>query len=147
MIRWPEDRTPVLASLALTAAGRGHLGHARRLAADAERTAGAIRHPGVRAKALAALAPAIAALGNLDRAEHICKTITAISSDERARALTEIAEFADKPSAHRLLGEAFAIGSWLVPLPALTKLRPDIVVRIADGRPEHRRSTNAADGA
>ncbi len=59
-------------------------------------------------------------------------TVRQSSSVSRAQALAEVATAIGLPRAGRLLGEAFAVGSWLTPLPALAKLYPQLAIRIAD---------------
>lgn len=63
-------------------------------------------------------------------AERIARTITDL--DEQTEALITIAESADLPQAGRLLGEAFALGSWLGPLSALAKVFPQEAIRFVD---------------
>ncbi|MFD0585837.1 hypothetical protein [Dactylosporangium darangshiense] len=95
----------------------------------AETTARNINDPDRRAEALVEVVAAIAAAGNLDRAETTARSITDLAS--RAAGLARVAEVAGLPRAYLLIGEVFAVGSWLLPLPALAKLRPQLVLEIA----------------
>ncbi|WP_331732305.1 hypothetical protein OG592_41510 (plasmid) [Streptomyces avidinii] len=63
-------------------------------------------------------------------AEQIARTIT--DPDQQAQALTEVAKVVALPQAGHLLATAFALGSWLTPLPVLAKLHPEEVLRIAN---------------
>ncbi|SHN37975.1 hypothetical protein, partial [Actinacidiphila paucisporea] len=63
-------------------------------------------------------------------AEQIARTIT--DPDRQAQALTRVAKVVSLPRAGHLLGEAFALGSWLTPLPVLATIHPQEVIRIAD---------------
>ncbi|WIN00228.1 hypothetical protein ACTOB_003922 [Actinoplanes oblitus] len=64
------------------------------------------------------------------RAEAIAATIG--SPDERARALTGIAETMGLPAGSHLLARAFVTGTWSIPLPALATSRPDLVLLITE---------------
>ncbi|MEH0513399.1 hypothetical protein QBC31_22250 [Streptomyces sp. B21-079] len=97
----------------------------------AEQIARTITNPYQQAEALAEVAGAVAAAaGDPERAEQIARTIT--NPDGQARALAEVAKFVALPRAGHLLGEAFARGSWLTPLPVLAKTYPQEVIRIVN---------------
>ncbi|MEU9381116.1 serine protease [Streptomyces sp. NPDC048279] len=104
----------------------------------AEQVARSINNADWRAEALAGVAGAVAIAGDHERArrlaadaEQIARSIT--DPDRRAQALAEVAKVSSLAQAIRLLGEAFALGSWLTPLPTLAKLYPQEMIRIADG--------------
>lgn len=83
----------------------------------------------------------VAEAGDAERARQLTADVETIARgitdpDEQARALIERAGCAGMPQAHRILGEAFVVGSLLTPLPVLAKLHPQLVVQIAD---EHAR--------
>jgi hypothetical protein len=72
----------------------------------------------------------VADAGDPGRAEQIARSITDLH--QQAEALVKVAEVVGLPHGCRLLGEAFAVGSWLAPLLVLAKLRPRLVIQIAD---------------
>jgi tetratricopeptide (TPR) repeat protein len=122
-------KAKVLAALAQAAAIAGDHDRMRPLLRAAEKIVFTI-NPYQRPKALAALAQALAAACDHDRAEEIIRSITDL--DQQAQALTALAEVVDPSEACRLLGEAFAVGRWWVPLPVVARVVPLVVVRVAD---------------
>ena len=72
----------------------------------------------------------LAATGEHDRAEQIARTIT--EPDDQAAALTGLAKAVGLPQADRLLAKAFALGSWLTPLPVVAQLYPHKISQIID---------------
>ena len=129
-INGPFEQAEALTAVARAVAAAGDLDRAEEIA----RT---ITGPFQQAEALTAVARAVAAAGNLDRAKHvatmaeqIARTITGPS--QQTLALTAIAQVAGLQWACRLLGEAFAVGSWMVALPVLARLRPQAVLQIAE---------------
>ncbi|WP_143031648.1 P-loop domain-containing protein [Actinacidiphila guanduensis] len=97
---------------------------------QAEQMARAITNPAQQAEALTELAQVVAGADNHQRAEEIARTLT--NPDQQAHALTRVASVVGLPRASHLLGEAFALGSWLTPLPVLALIYPQEVLRIAD---------------
>jgi hypothetical protein len=91
----------------------------------AERIAAGAADP----QALLELVRALVRIGRNDAALRIARRIAA--PDQRAEALTAVAASPDTPDSARLYGEAFATGSWLIPLSALARTQPELVVRIA----------------
>jgi alkylated DNA nucleotide flippase Atl1 len=96
----------------------------------AEQIARSIAESDAQAWALAALGMAMASAGDHDRAEQITRSIT--DPDRQAQALTALAKTVGLPSAGRLVGQALAVGSWLIPLTAMAELAPHVVIRVAD---------------
>ncbi|MGC4981601.1 hypothetical protein ACLQ18_13310, partial [Streptomyces sp. DT193] len=119
----------VLAAVAGAVAVVGDLERARELAAEAERIARTITNPDQQAQALSEVAEAMAEVGCHERAEQIARTLT--DPYQQAQALVGVAKVVGVARAGHLLGEAFALGSWLTPLPALAKIQPQEVIRIA----------------
>lgn len=95
----------------------------------AERIAHTIDQSAQRAQALTMIALLVADRGDPEHAEEIVRGIA--DSGRRAVALTRLAEIADPVAAARLIGEAFAIGSWWAPLPLVARLRPELIPHIA----------------
>lgn len=126
-----DQRVEALAAVARVMAA-AELERARALATEAEQVARSISDPNGQVEALAEVAGAVAAAGEVEHAEQVARSIT--DPHQQAEALTELAQFSGLPVAHRcrLLGEAFAAGSWLAPLPVLAKLFPQLVIRIAE---------------
>ncbi|MCX5122035.1 hypothetical protein OG992_33265 [Micromonospora sp. NBC_00362] len=85
---------------------------------------------GEQENALAAVAVAAAA-HEPERAEAVATTIA--MPDLHAKTLTEIARVIGLPAGQHLFARAFAVGSWLTPLPALAELQPELVLRITEG--------------
>ncbi|MFB9539736.1 MULTISPECIES: hypothetical protein [Streptomyces] len=144
----------------------------RRLVAEVEAVVHTIVDRDRESWALAALAEAMTAVGDCDQAEQITRTITdpirqvralaavakAVAANDpdrakaiarsvanpfgRAQVLTALAKAAGMPHAGPLLSEAFAVSSWLVPLPVLAVVQPRVAVRIADEVLESLRRAN-----
>jgi tetratricopeptide (TPR) repeat protein len=119
-----------LADVAQALAAAGEHDRARTLTAQAGRMIQRITSPYQQARAQGRLAGAVAAVGEHDHAVQIARDIT--NPAHQAQTMTDLADVIGLPGAGPLLGEAFAIGSWLGPLPVLAKLYPALMVRIAD---------------
>jgi hypothetical protein len=94
----------------------------------------------------------VAAAGDHERARRLATLAEAIARiiidpGDLARVLVEVAGVADPRQTNRLLGEAFAIGHWPLPLPLLAKLRPPLVIQIVDEIYGTERSRQLADGS
>jgi len=126
----PFQQAQALTSIAKAVAAAGDRDRAGRLVTAADAIVRTLTDPDQQAWALPSILEAVAAAGDLDCAEEIAFTIT--PPDQQAPVLTSIAEVAGLPRACRLLGAAFAVGSWLTPLPVLAKLRPHLVIQIAE---------------
>src|SRR5262249_45594714 len=100
-----------LAKVARTMVGAGDPDWAGQLATAAEQIARSITDPVRQAQALAEVTRAMAGAGDPDRAEQIARGIT--TPHLQAQALAQVAEVVGFPHGCRLLGEAFAVGSWL----------------------------------
>jgi hypothetical protein len=48
------------------------------------------------------------------------------------QALAALAKTVGVPVAYRLLGQAFAVGPWFIPLAVVAELAPQVVIRFAD---------------
>jgi hypothetical protein len=100
----------------------------------AETLARAITDPYCQALAFADVVRAVATADDIERAETLARAAT--DPDQQAHTLTGAAWAAtatgDANRACRLLGDAFASGSWLLPLPVLAKLRPKLVLQLAN---------------
>jgi tetratricopeptide (TPR) repeat protein len=123
----------VLSTEAEKAMARGDGELVRRLiAGSAEQAAAASNGSGVsdRESALSERVGELAAAGECDWALDAARTIT--DPNQRARALSVVAEAVGPPHAHMLLGEAFTLGSWLIPLRALALSYPAVVIKMAD---------------
>ncbi|GAA1262443.1 hypothetical protein GCM10009665_60130 [Kitasatospora nipponensis] len=114
----------VVAALAGTDPGR-----ARALAGTAEQVACSITDPQEQVHVLAEVAAALAST-DADRAERVARIIP--DPREQTWALAAIAARVGPPAADRLLGEAFALGSWVTPLCVLAWIRPHDMIRFAD---------------
>jgi hypothetical protein len=116
------DTDSALTAAAVRAAAAGDIDRAERLArlTDLNR----------QTWALTTVAKATAATGDTSRAEQIARSIT--DTDGQARALTSVAEIDGGIRSHRILASAFAVGHWTVPLRAVAKLHPRVVLQIAD---------------
>jgi hypothetical protein len=121
-IRDPDWRTTALADVAEAIASSDP--------DRALRLTHTIDHPPKRAQALTTIALMTARHGDLERAEEIISGIG--DPDLLATALSRLAEVAGPDLAARLIGEAFAIGPWWVPLPLVARLRPELVAPLAD---------------
>ncbi|GAB3852774.1 hypothetical protein GCM10027610_081630 [Dactylosporangium cerinum] len=136
--RFGQSRVPdfplneALASVAEAAATSGDLDRAERIAQSMPDRAmyTTNRADSPQGVTLTSIAMAAARAGDVDRAERVARSIP--DRDGQARALAGIAEVVGHPAADRLLGAAFGVGSWLIPLPVLAKLQPNLVVQIAD---------------
>ena len=95
----------------------------------AEAMARDITNLSLREEALANVVRAVAAAGDADRAEEIARTMT--DPDGAAQAMAEAAEVAGPHEVCHLLGSAFAVGPWWIPLRVLAKLQPHLVLQIA----------------
>ncbi|WP_338672270.1 hypothetical protein V1460_04485 [Streptomyces sp. SCSIO 30461] len=133
----PDQQVWALVGVARALAAAGDPARACELATDAEHVARTIADPDQRAWALVGVARALAAAGDPARAcelatsaEHVARTIA--DPGQQAWALTEVAKVVGLPRAGHLMGEAFALGAWLTPLPVLATLHPQEVIRIAD---------------
>ena len=125
------QRTWILTAVVQAAVAGGDATHAKQWIREAEKLASALPEPFQRAQALAAVAQAAAVTGDLARAETLARDVT--DPDELAQTLIVIAQAAaaagDPDWAVRLLGEALATGHWLVSLPVLAELRPELVLQ------------------
>jgi hypothetical protein len=110
----------------------GDLDGARQWAVEVGKIAREMADPSAPADTLVTLSRLAAEAGDTDRAVTAARGI--MDPSERARALAEIAGQVGMPAAGRLLAEAFAVGSWLIPLRVLAQLQPQIVLQIADER-------------
>ncbi|MGW2821801.1 hypothetical protein ACWC24_12445 [Streptomyces sp. NPDC001443] len=126
----PSQQARALADVAGAVASAGDHERARKMVTDAEQIAHTNTNRFNQAWVLVGVACAMAAAGDYERAEQIARTIT--NPSEQAQALTGVAKAVGLPRADHLLGEAFALGSWLTPLPVLAKIHPQEVIRIAD---------------
>jgi hypothetical protein len=126
-ITHPDKQAQALAQVAQAVASAGDMDRAGRLATQAKRIAQSYPHSQA---SLVAVAKAVDAVGDRDWAERIARAIA--DPDKQAQALAEVALVDGLPRGYRLLGAAFAAGSWLVPLPVLAKLRPQLVIQITD---------------
>ncbi|WNM37577.1 hypothetical protein RMN56_20705 [Micromonospora halotolerans] len=130
----PFQRAWIIAAVAQAVAASDAT-QARQWTSEAAAIARDITEPFQRTQALAAVAQASAAAGDLAHAETLARDIT--DPDELAQTLTAIAQAAaaagDADQAGRLLGEALATGHWLVPLPVLAGLCPELALQAAAG--------------
>ena len=112
-------------------AGAGDWDRARKLAADAERTARSVTPTYDQAVALTCVAAAAARAGDYDLAERIASSLT--SPDLQARALADLASGVTEPTkARSWIAGALAAGRWTIPLQALALVDPAALSAFAD---------------
>ncbi|MCU7722474.1 hypothetical protein ODJ79_01985 [Actinoplanes sp. KI2] len=134
----PYTQALALAAVAAAVAATGDYDRAKQLTVNAEQIARSITDPDGQEQALAAVAAAVAAAGDHDRAVRIARAIA--DPDRQAYALVNLARTASTARARRLLGQAFAISKWWIPLRVVTRVEPRVVLRIADVVSGNRRS-------
>ncbi|MEV6305500.1 hypothetical protein AB0M02_39220 [Actinoplanes sp. NPDC051861] len=126
----PGARSWVLADLAGNRAYSGDTERADRLVADAHRLAADVEVRYLQALIQSRLVVPIAACGDLPRALDIAFSIA--DPALRASALCVLAPLCEPADAARLIGEAFAAGSWTGPVSALATFYPSTAIRIAE---------------
>ncbi|MEV6236984.1 hypothetical protein [Lentzea sp. NPDC051838] len=132
-LRASTDAEPLaraLTTLAKAMFATGEQAEAARLVADAELAIGGIFDDRRHAAPLTELAVVLAAAGARAQAEKMARGLA--NGDERAQALTKLAEAVGQPDADRLLAEVLATSSWVPVLPGLVKIHPELVVQLAD---------------
>lgn len=125
---WQAHMLPSFADAAVA----GALDDIKRLIADADTVGDSLTDQAAKDLWLTRLAEVASLAGDFEVAERHVRGIT--DPDARARKLVELADHTDLPvpRRRRLLGEAFAVGSWWAPLPVMTKQFPQQLVRLVD---------------
>lgn len=118
----PQERVLALAEVALASMEAGDLFRAGLLVAHAEVLARDLASTGRPVSALARLTSTMERIGAVSRAARLKSDI-----EDPPLQAPQV-----EPADPRELAAMFAADSWLEPLPALARLKPDLVVRIAD---------------
>ncbi|MDT7788119.1 MAG: hypothetical protein QOF58_6538 [Pseudonocardiales bacterium] len=126
----PDQQARALTTLARAMAAAGDHAEALRLAADADLVVPRIFSDHQQVAARMELALVLAAAGERAQAEKIARDLG--DADDRAKALTKLAEAVGQPDGDRLLAEVLATSSWVPVLPGLVKLHPALVAQLAD---------------
>jgi tetratricopeptide (TPR) repeat protein len=119
-----------LAGLIPAVAATGDTRHAAALADEAEALVRAIRDPENRNRDLHSVASALAAIGDIDRAEDLTRSIT--GPQDRADALVGVAAHAEPARAVALLAQALHISPSMATLAGLAGIRPAAVTPVVD---------------
>lgn len=128
---WQGDMLTSLAhEEAAAAAAAAGLSGLKQLIADSDTITGGITDQAGKELWLTRMAGLAAATGEFDQAERFISDLA--DSDYKAWRLVELAEHAALPAPRRrrLLGKAFAVGSFWTPLPAMGKHYPQQLLQV-----------------